>query len=276
MIGKLYLVATPIGNLEDMTLRGLRILKTVDLIGAEDTRHTGKLLHHFEIKTPMMSYHEHNQTQRTPHFLQRLQQGDNIALVTDAGTPAISDPGYYLVVACIEANLDIVPIPGANAGINALIASGLPTDRFVFEGFLPTKKKLRDALLLQLRGEERSMIFYEAPHKLRKTLADFAEIFGLNREITLARELTKLHEDFWRGTVGGALDFYQSHEPRGEFCIIVRGICQSSQTFLSEAQIKESIEELRALGMTKSEISQHLAKSSQLSRQEIYRLTLNI
>ncbi|MBF2056286.1 MAG: 16S rRNA (cytidine(1402)-2'-O)-methyltransferase [Cyanobacterium sp. T60_A2020_053] len=276
MIGKLYLVATPIGNLEDMTLRGLRILKTVDLIGAEDTRHTGKLLHHFEIKTPMMSYHEHNQTQRTPHFLARLQQGDNIALVTDAGTPAISDPGYHLVVACIKADIDIVPIPGANAGINALIASGLPTDRFVFEGFLPTKKKLRDALLLQLRGEERSMIFYEAPHKLRKTLADFADTFGLNREITLARELTKLHEDFWRGTVAGALDFYQSHEPRGEFCIIVRGICQSSQTFLSEAQIKESIEELRALGMSKSEISQHLAKSSQLSRQEIYRLTLNI
>ena len=173
MTGILYLVATPIGNLEDMTFRGLKVLESADLIGAEDTRHTGKLLHHFQVKTPMVSYHLHNYQSRIAEFIPRLREGENIALVTDAGTPAISDPGYNLVRACVEGNIQVIPIPGANAAINGLIASGLSTERFVFEGFLATKKKLRDALLSELKDERRTIIFYESPHRLRKTLGDF-------------------------------------------------------------------------------------------------------
>lgn len=276
MTGIVYLVATPIGNLEDMTFRGLKVLQTVDLIGAEDTRHTGKLLHHFEIKTPMISYHQHNYQTRIAEFIPRLQQGENIALVTDAGTPAISDPGYNLVRACIEENINVVPIPGANAAINGLIVSGLPTERFVFEGFLPTKKKVRDALLSELETEKRTMIFYEAPHRLRKTLQLFKEVFGDSRQITLARELTKLHEDFWRGTVQGAIALYQNKEPRGEYTIIVAGNSEFGERDLSTQEIEEKLRHLTEKGMSKSEACQELAKHTSLSRREIYRLSLEM
>ncbi|AFZ46218.1 Uroporphyrin-III C/tetrapyrrole (Corrin/Porphyrin) methyltransferase [Cyanobacterium stanieri PCC 7202] len=276
LTGIVYLVATPIGNLEDMTFRGLKILKTVDLIGAEDTRHTGKLLHHFEIKTPMISYHQHNYQTRIAEFIPRLQQGENIALVTDAGTPAISDPGYNLVRACIEENVEVVPIPGANAAINGLIVSGLSTERFVFEGFLPTKKKVRDALLSELETEKRTMVFYEAPHRLRKTLQLFREVFGDSRQITLARELTKLHEDFWRGTVQGAIALYEEKEPRGEYTIIMAGNNQIQNQVLSTPEIKDKLRELIHNGMSKTEASQELAKVSHLSRRDLYQLCLEL
>jgi len=272
--GTLYLVATPIGNLEDMTFRGLRILQTVDLIAAEDTRHTGKLLHHYQVKTPMVSYHEHNHHTRIADFLAQLGGGKSIALVTDAGTPGISDPGYHLVVSCVDHDINVIPIPGANAAINGLIASGLSTDKFVFEGFLPTKKKLRHDLLTQLQGEKRTMIFYEAPHRLCKTLADFGQIFGWSRRITLARELTKLHENFWRGTVKSAIALYQNQEPRGEYTIIVEGNKAQDILELSPQQIQQEIIKLLDQGMSKSEASKHIAQFTTLSRREIYRLSL--
>ncbi|WP_069790247.1 16S rRNA (cytidine(1402)-2'-O)-methyltransferase [Cyanobacterium sp. IPPAS B-1200] len=276
MTGILYLVATPIGNLEDMTFRGLKVLELADLIGAEDTRHTGKLLHHFQVKTPMVSYHLHNYQSRIAEFIPRLREGENIALVTDAGTPAISDPGYNLVRACVEGNIQVIPIPGANAAINGLIASGLSTERFVFEGFLATKKKLRDALLSELKDERRTIIFYESPHRLRKTLGDFLRVFGASRQITLARELTKLHEDFWRGTVEGAIALYQEKEPRGEYTIIVAGNSDQQWEQLSHEEIKKRLSALVQEGMSKSEASQQLAKLTNLSRREIYRLSIDM
>lgn len=270
MTGKLYLVATPIGNLEDMTFRAVKTLQTVDLIAAEDTRHTGKLLKHYQISTPTISYHQHNHQTRVKDFIQRLTEGVNIALVTDAGTPAISDPGYDLVVACIQSKIIIVPIPGAIAAINGLIISGFPTDRFCFEGFLPQKKKLRDNLLQGLQGEKRTMIFYEAPHRLTKTLAYFAEYFGKEREISLTRELTKLHEDSWRGTLESAIAHYQNHKPIGEYTIIIKGNEQKELLTLSDEEIRAEIAKLMNEGMTKSSACQHLSQYLDISRREIY------
>ena len=214
MTGTLYLVGTPIGNLEDMTFRAVRILQTVDLIAAEDTRHTGKLLHHFQVGTPQISYHDHNRHSRTAELLERLQEGKTIALVTDAGMPGISDPGYELVKACAEAAITVVPIPGPSAAIAALIASGLPCDRFIFEGFLPAKPQARRAHLEVLQTEPRTLIFYEAPHRLRQMLQDFL-VLGADRQIVLARELTKRYEEIWRGTVEAAIAHYSNHEPQG-------------------------------------------------------------
>ncbi|MFS8118946.1 MAG: 16S rRNA (cytidine(1402)-2'-O)-methyltransferase, partial [Microcoleus sp.] len=202
--GTLYIVGTPIGNLEDMTYRAIRILQTVDFIAAEDTRHTGKLLHHFQIKTPQISYHEHNQQQRLPELIEKLQLGKNIAIVTDAGMPGISDPGYELVKACADANINIIPIPGPSACIVGISASGLPTDRFVFEGFLPAKGQERQRSLEALQIESRTIILYESPHRLRQTLQDLANSLGSDRQIVLARELTKMHEEFWRGSMESA------------------------------------------------------------------------
>ena len=272
--GKLYLVATPIGNLEDITFRAIKTLQAVDLIAAEDTRHTGKLLKHYQITTPTISYHQHNHQERVKGLLSKLTDGLNIALVTDAGTPAISDPGYNLVVACIDASIPIIPIPGAIAAINGLIASGLPTERFCFEGFLPQKQKLRDSLLKSLPTEKRTLIFYEAPHRLTKTLDDLARFFGDNRRITLARELTKLHEDFLRGTIAEAIAFYQNHQPKGEYTIILAGNSETEFLDLSEAEIKAEMTKLLAQGMSKSEASKYLAQQTSWSRREIYQLTL--
>jgi 16S rRNA (cytidine1402-2'-O)-methyltransferase len=271
----LYLVGTPIGNLEDMTFRAVRILQNVDLIAAEDTRHTGKLLQHFQVATPQISYHDHNRNSRTPELLARLQQGKAIALVTDAGMPGISDPGYELVRACAEVGILVVPIPGCSAAIAALSASGLPSDRFIFEGFLPVKGQPRRDRLESLKTEPRTLIFYEAPHRLRQTLADFAEWFGDNREITLARELTKLHEELWRGTVAGAIAHYQTHEPQGEYTVVVAG-AQLSQPILSEAVLKEELQSLLQQGLSRSQASRQLAQQTSLPRRQIYELALSI
>lgn len=272
--GTLYLVATPIGNLEDMTFRAVRILQGVDLIAAEDTRHTGKLLQHFQIATPQISYHDHNRQSRTPELVERLRQGKAIALVTDAGMPGISDPGYELVKACAEASLPVVPIPGASAAVTALTVSGLPTDRFVFEGFLPAKPQARRTHLETLVSETRTLIFYEAPHRLRQTLQDL-QMLGADRPLALARELTKLHEEVWRGTVAEAIARYEEREPQGEFCIVVAG-AEVSQPVLSPEALKAELQTLLRQGVSRSEASRQLAQQTALPRRQIYQLALSL
>ena len=222
-MGKLYIVPTPIGNLEDMTLRAIRTLKEVALILAEDTRTSGKLLHHFDINTPMQSHHMHNEHKTVDSILKRLQHSvDDIALISDAGTPAISDPGFLLTRACVENDIEVECLPGATAFVPALVNSGLPNDRFVFEGFLPVKKGRQTRLKL-LAEETRTMIFYESPHKLVKTLGHFAEFFGEERAISVSRELTKLYEETVRGTVKHVLAHYSEKPPKGEIVIVVKG-----------------------------------------------------
>lgn len=274
--GTLYLVGTPIGNLEDMTYRAVRILQAVDAIAAEDTRHTGKLLQHFQITTPQISYHEHNQKSRIPELIQRLQQGKAIALVTDAGMPGISDPGYELVKACIAEGLDVVPIPGATAAIAALVASGLACDRFVFEGFLantsPTKRRER---LEQLKAEPRTLIFYEAPHRVRQTLQEMAEVLGGDRQIVLAREITKLHEELWRGSIQDAIAHYTTREPTGEFTLVVAG-AELTQPILSEEALIAELQDLLKQGLSRSQASRQLAQQTSLPRRQIYQLALSI
>lgn len=274
-MGTLYLVATPIGNLEDMTFRAIRILQTVDLIAAEDTRHTGKLLQHFQIKTPQLSYHEHNRQQRIPELLSKLSEGKAIALVTDAGMPLISDPGYELVKACVAQGISIVPIPGANAAITALSAAGLATDKFVFEGFLPAKSKERRSHLETLTSETRTIIFYESPHRLRETLQDLGTILGETREIVLARELTKMHEEFWRGTITDAIAHYTNREPQGEFTLVVAGATLEKPQ-LSEAAIKAELQNLLKQGLSRSDASRQLSQQTSLPRRQIYQLALSI
>ncbi|PSP06501.1 MAG: 16S rRNA (cytidine(1402)-2'-O)-methyltransferase [Cyanobacteria bacterium SW_12_48_29] len=270
----LYLVGTPIGNLEDITFRAVRILQTVDLIAAEDTRHTGKLLQHFEIATPQVSYHEHNRQQRTEALLTRLSEGEAIALVTDAGMPGISDPGYELVKACVETGVQVVPIPGVTAATTAL-AAGLPSSRFVFEGFLPTKNKDRQTRFDALKSETRTLILYESPHRLRQTLKDLAAVLGEYRQIVLARELTKLHEVFWRGKIGDAITHYtREEEPKGEFTLVIAGAEQTETLNLSETELKAELQQLLEQGMTRSQASRQLAQFSSLSRRQIYQLTI--
>ncbi len=271
----LYLVGTPIGNLEDMTMRGIKVLQGVDTIAAEDTRHTGKLLHHFQIKTPQISYHQHNEQQRIPELIDRLQAGKSIALVTDAGMPGISDPGYLLVCACVAAGIRVIPIPGVTAVITAVSASGLPSDRFVFEGFLPTKGQERRDRLAAVAGDARTLVFYESPHRLRQTLTDFATTFGTDRQIVLARELTKLHEEFWRGEIGMAIDRYTQVEPQGEFAIVVAGASVSQPT-LSDAAIDRALIELMLQGTSRSQASRIVAEQISQPRRYVYQLALAI
>lgn len=274
--GTLYLVGTPIGNLEDMTFRAVRILQAVDAIAAEDTRHTGKLLHHFQITTPQISYHEHNQKSRIPEIVRRLQQGQAIALVTDAGMPGISDPGYELVQACVAEMIPVVPIPGSTAAISALVASGLPSDRFVFEGFLAnSSSSKRRERLTALQAETRTLIFYEAPHRLRQTLQEMAEVFGRDRQIVTARELTKLHEELWRGTLEAAIAHYATREPTGEFTLVVAG-AELSQPLLSEAALIAELQDLLKQGLSRSQASRQLAQQTSLPRRHIYQLALSI
>jgi 16S rRNA (cytidine1402-2'-O)-methyltransferase len=273
--GILYIVATPIGNLEDMTFRAIAILRSVDVIAAEDTRHTGKLLHHFQIATPQISYHDHNRLSRLPEVLQRLQQGQAIALVTDAGMPGISDPGCELVKACAEAGLTIVPIPGASAVVTALSAAGLPTDRFVFEGFLPTKGQERRDRLEAMQSETRTLVLYEAPHRVRQTVQELGEVLGMERSVVVARELTKLHEQFWRGTLGEAIAYYQTREPQGEFTLVVAGL-ERTQPLLSESALKAELKAFISQGLSRSQASRQLAQRTPFSRREIYQLALAI
>jgi 16S rRNA (cytidine1402-2'-O)-methyltransferase len=271
----LYLVGTPIGNLGDMTMRGLEILKGVDTIAAEDTRHTGKLLHHFQIKTPQISYHQHNEQHRIPELISQLQSGKSIALVTDAGMPGISDPGYLLVSACVAAGIRVIPIPGVTAVITAVSASGLPSDRFVFEGFLPAKGQERRDRLESVAGDSRTLVFYESPHRLRQTLADFAETFGIDRQIVLGRELTKLHEEFWRGDIGAAIEHYTQVEPQGEYAIVIAGAHVSHPT-LSDEAIDRALIELMLAGTSRSQASRIVGEQISQSRRYVYQLALAI
>ena len=221
-MGKLYLVPTPIGNLDDMTLRAIKVLKAVDLILAEDTRTSGKLLKHFDISTHMQSHHMHNEHKTIDRLVQKLNSGTTIALISDAGTPAISDPGFLLVRACIEHNIEVECLPGATAFVPALVNSGLPNDKFVFVGFLPVKKG-RQTRLTFLSEEARTMVFYESPHKLIKTLTNFVEYFGEERQVSVSRELTKLYEETIRGTATEVVEHYTNKPPKGEVVIVVGG-----------------------------------------------------
>ena len=275
MSGTLYLVGTPIGNLEDITMRAVRILQEVDLIAAEDTRHTGKLLHYFQIKTPQISCHEHNEQQKIPEILAKLQSGQSIALVTDAGMPGISDPGSVLVAACIAAGATVVPIPGVTALVTGLSAAGLDTSRFVFEGFLPVKGEARQAQLQALKAEVRTSIFYESPHRIAKTLADLGAVCGADRQIVLARELTKLHEEFWRGSIGEAIELYQQREPKGEYTVILAGVVPSEIIWTDES-ITAELAQLLQQGVSRSTASKQLAELTGINKRHIYQLSLAI
>jgi 16S rRNA (cytidine1402-2'-O)-methyltransferase len=271
----LYLIGTPIGNLGDMTMRAIETLKNVDLIAAEDTRHTGKLLHHFQIKTPQISYHEHNQQQRTPELIDRMLAGKSIGLVTDAGMPGISDPGFELVAACATAGINVVPIPGVTAVITAVSASGLPSDRFVFEGFLPVKGQDRRDRLARIVDESRTIVLYESPHRLLKTLADLADSCGGDRSIVLARELTKLHEQFWRGSIQAAIEYYGDRQPQGEYVLVLAGAVPRAVVY-TDANIISELTVAIESGISRSTASRKLADRLQISRKHIYQLALSI
>ena len=272
MLGILYIVATPIGNLEDITLRALRVLKEVAVVAAEDTRHTQILLSHYDIHTPLTSYHEHNEKTKSQELVTRLARGQNVALVSDAGTPAISDPGFRLVVRAIRAGVRIIPVPGASALTAVLSASGLPTDRFVFEGFLPARKTQRRERLQTLRDETRTLIFFEAPHRLKDTLGDIRELLG-NREAVLAREVSKIHEEFLRGPVSELVRALGSDAIRGEVTLIISG--SSGLPGVSEDRLKAEILELKGKGLRVKEIAEVLGEKFGYPKKDIYRLALH-
>jgi 16S rRNA (cytidine1402-2'-O)-methyltransferase len=270
----LYLVATPIGNLEDITLRALRVLKEVDLIACEDTRHTRRLLDHFGIDSSTISYHEHNEQTRARELVERMLRGQSIAVVSDAGTPGISDPAYRIVTAAIERGIPVVPIPGASAMIAGLIASGLPTDSFLFAGFLPQKRMARRKRLNDLMIERATLIFYEAPHRIRETLADLLEILG-DREAVLGRELTKLHEQFIRGKLSEIIAHFESNQPRGEMTLVISGNCDNNLSTIENGSISEQVEQLmRDRQLSRNQALKVAATSRGLSKREVYQLLL--
>ena len=269
MTGKLYLVPTPIGNLGDISRRAAETLEAADFIAAEDTRVTVKLLNHLELKKPMVTYHRHNCGTVGPAILRRLEEGESCALVTDAGTPAISDPGEDLVKLCAGNGVEVESIPGPCALTVALSASGLPTGRFTFEGFLPLNKKNRRAQLDSLKTEERTMIFYEAPHKLRTTLDDLAETFGTGRPMALCRELTKLHEEILRFTIGEAVERYANQEPRGEFVLVIAG-CPPQIEEGDEAAAIARAGQLRQEGMPLKQAAAQAAEEFGVKKRWIY------
>ena len=273
MPGTLYLVPTPIGNLGDISRRMADTLAQVDFLAVEDTRVTVKLLNHLGLKKPMVTYHRHNATPAGEAILRRLLAGEHCALVTDAGTPAISDPGEELVALCAANGVPVLAIPGPCALVTALSVSGLPTARFTFEGFLPQNKKNRRAHLDSLAGEVRTMLFYEAPHKLSATLSDLAETFGPQRPITLCRELTKLHEEVWRTTLGEAAAHYQSQEPRGEFVLVVEGAPPAVQEADPQAALA-LVAQLRAEGLSLKEAAAQAAPQFGLKKKQLYDLAL--
>lgn len=274
MSGTLFLCATPIGNLGDITLRVLDTLREVDLIAAEDTRNTLKLLNHFEIKKPMTSYHEHNKYEKADELIHRLLSGENIALVTDAGTPAISDPGEVMAARCIEAGIKVTSLPGACALITALTLSGMSARRFCFEGFLPTDKKERKRILEQLRTEERTMILYESPHHLRDTLQQLEELFP-ERKITLCRELTKRYEEAVPMTVGEAVKFYSQEQPRGEYVLVIEGMdpeekeAESRKAFM-EQDLESHLKMYTQQGLSEKDAMKKVAADRGVSKREIY------
>lgn len=278
MPGTLYLCATPIGNLEDMTFRCIRILKEVDLIAAEDTRNSIKLLNHFEIKTPMTSYHEYNKIEKGHKLVEHLLNGEDIALITDAGTPGISDPGEELVKMCQEAGIVVTAIPGAAACITALTISGLSTRRFAFEAFLPADKKERQAVLDELKEETRTIVLYEAPHRLVKTLQLLYDTLG-NRKISICRELTKKHETVFAATMEEALAYYNNHEPKGECVMVIEGksrdeIRAEEQAHWEEMTIEEHMEYYESQGIDRKEAMKRVAKDRGIGKREVYKALL--
>lgn len=273
MSGKLYLCATPIGNLGDISARCLEVLSSVDIIAAEDTRRTLQLLNHFEISKPLTSYHEHNKQKKGGYIISLLQEGKNAALVSDAGTPAISDPGEDLVKQCIANGIEVTSVPGAVAGVNALILSGFNTKRFAFEGFLSVNKRHRREHLESVKNDTRTLIFYEAPHKLKNTIADMQKTFGGERRIALVRELTKLHEEIRRITLDEAVKFYEENNPRGEYVIVVEGADKSEieeENEWEDIPVKEHVERYIAEGMTSKEAIKQTAIDRNVPKREIY------
>ena len=273
MTGKLFLVATPIGNLEDITFRAINILKGVDIIAAEDTRHTLKLLNHYEISKPLISYHRHNEEVKSENLINKLLEGNNIAIVTDAGTPGISDPGEEVVKEAIKNNIEVIPIPGACALVNALIASGLNTKEFLFLGFLPLNKKNRDNALNKIKKAKSTVILYEAPHKLIKTLQDLLKNVG-DINCVLAREITKIHEEFIRGNISNLLE--QIQEPKGEYVILLDlnnlENENDSEDEISKKTVEEQYKIYEEQGMNKKEIIKQIAKNKNVPKNEIYKL----
>ena len=279
MSGKLYLCATPIGNLEDITFRVLRTLKEVDLIAAEDTRNSIKLLNHFDIKTPMTSYHEYNKIDKAYVLIRKMQEGQNIALITDAGTPGISDPGEELAAMCYDAGIEVTSLPGPAACITALTLSGLPTRRFAFEAFLPMDKKERRAVLEELVNETRTIILYEAPHKLVRTLEDLLETLG-NRRMTLCRELTKKHETAFRTTIQDLITYYTSEKPLGECVLVIEGrsrkeIAEEEQASWEKISVEEHMEIYESKGVSHKEAMKLVAKDRGVTKRDIYQYLIN-
>lgn len=276
MSGTLYLVATPIGNLGDFSIRALETLKSVDFVAAEDTRVSVKLLNHYEVKKPMVSYHEHNHVSAGQAILSRLLAGETCALVTDAGTPAISDPGEDLVQLCAEHGVEVLSIPGCCAAVNALAVSGLPTGRFTFEGFLTTNKKSRREHLASLQTEQRTMIFHEAPHKLRGTLDDLCAAFGASRRIALCRELTKLHEETQRCTLGEAVTYYQENSPKGEYVLVLDGAepLEKAEITLDEGAVQ--VIALKTQGVRLKDAVRQVSDITGLKRNDLYQAALSL
>lgn len=276
-MGTLYIVGTPIGNLEDITQRALRTLREAAVIACEDTRQTRKLLHHFDIHTPTVSYHEHNKHTAGPALIRRLLAGDDVALVSDAGMPAISDPGEELVGLAIEAGIPVVPVPGPTAFVTGLVVSGMPTDRFVFEGFLPTRNKERRETLDRLKGERRTMILYEAPHRLLETLAELQQSLG-ERPMAAARELTKLHEEVVRGTPAELLSHFSAQPPRGEFVLVIQGAPVDAPAAdladLSPDTLARAVRELEEQGMDRKAAMKEVARRLGLRKRDVYQALL--
>lgn len=278
MPGKLYLCATPIGNLEDITMRVLRTLKEADVIAAEDTRNSIKLLNHFQIKTPMTSYHEYNKIEKARTLIEKMQQGQNIALITDAGTPGISDPGEELVRMCYEEGIEVTSLPGASACITALTLSGLPTRRFCFEAFLPKDKKEKQEILRELNNETRTIILYEAPHRLVRTLRELLDALG-ERRITVCRELTKKHETAFSTTLSQAAAFYEKTEPKGECVLVLEGRSREEmkeeaiQSWL-EISIEEHMQHYLSQDMDKKSAMKQVAKDRGISKRDVYQALL--
>lgn len=273
MAGKLYLCATPIGNLGDVSARCLEVFNTVDLIAAEDTRRTLQLLNHFEITKPLTSYHEHNKKEKGGYIISLLRDGKNVALVSDAGTPAISDPGEDLVKLCIENEIEVTSIPGPVAGINALILSGLPTRRFAFEGFLSVNKRHRKEHLESIKNDTHTLIFYEAPHKLKNTISDMQKAFGGGRKIALVRELTKIHEEVKRCTLDEAAAYYEENNPRGEYVIVVEGASEQNEETENEwdsLTVKEHVDKYIAEGMSSKDAIKKAAEDRGVPKREVY------
>lgn len=280
MSGTLYLVSTPIGNLEDITFRAVNTLKSVDIIAAEDTRQSLKLLNHFDIKKPVWSYHEHNKRESGKNLINNLLEGKDIALVTDAGTPGISDPGEDIVKLAVENDIPVFAVPGAAAFVYSLVVSGLSTTRFIFEGFLPREGRERREKLEELKNEQRTIIFYEAPHRIEKTLEDFYENFG-DRKLAICRELTKRHEEIIRTTLSEAVNIYKEREPKGEFVIVLEGksqeeIDKEKQEQLEGISIEDHIRMYMEKGMEKKEATKKVAKERGLSKSEVYKYSIDV